>query len=153
MTNPQIETNQKLTDLESTNLNTTIYSKIKGKILKLDFEDRELLNNKWCLDKDGYAIRRGKRMHRVIMNAPSNLVVDHINHDILDNRKCNLRLVTIQENARNRKKQTGIYKRKDGGKWQAQIMVNYKNIKLGCYNTYQEALEVRKNAEQKYFSR
>ena len=125
-----------------------------GKIsleIKLDKEDEHFLNTKWYLDKDGYAITRyGKRLHRLILNAKKGEIVDHINHNKLDNRKENLRIVTKQQNAQNRKKQCGVFKRNDSGKWQAQIMVNYKNIKLGCFNTYQEALEVRTNAERKY---
>jgi hypothetical protein len=32
-------------------------------------------------------------LHRYLLNAPANLRVDHLNHDGLDNRRCNLRLV------------------------------------------------------------
>lgn len=47
--------------------------------------------------------RKSIKLHRYIMNCPDNLVVDHINHNTLDNRKCNLRNVTQLENSRNRK--------------------------------------------------
>ena len=42
-------------------------------------------------------------LHRVIMDCPDDKVVDHINHDTLDNRKSNLRIVTVSENQQNRK--------------------------------------------------
>ncbi len=45
-------------------------------------------------------------MHRYIMNATKNLCVDHINHDTLDNRQSNLRLITPLQNNRNRLKGT-----------------------------------------------
>jgi hypothetical protein len=121
--------------------------------IKIDEKNEHLLNTKWYLDKDGYAItREGIKMHRIIMNPPKNMVVDHINHDKLDNREENLRIVTRQVNARNRKKVTGVFKRNDTGKWQAQIMHNYKNIRLGCYDTYEEALKARKDAEVRMWS-
>ena len=41
-------------------------------------------------------------MHRIIMLPPSDLVIDHINGDGLDNRRVNLRIVTKAQNALNR---------------------------------------------------
>lgn len=43
-----------------------------------------------------------KSIHRHILNPPKNKQVDHINHNTLDNRKCNLRLVTRSENQQNK---------------------------------------------------
>lgn len=42
------------------------------------------------------------KMHRIILNCPKDMVVDHINHDGLDNRKDNLRICTRRENSNNR---------------------------------------------------
>jgi hypothetical protein len=69
---------------------------------------------KWCSNKSGtggcpYAVarracdRRLVKLHRILSGAAPGLVVDHINHDPLDNRRCNLRVVTQAENVRNRK--------------------------------------------------
>ncbi len=46
------------------------------------------------------------RMHRYIMDAPDHLQVDHINHDTLDNRRCNLRLCSNAENQLNKRKKS-----------------------------------------------
>jgi len=59
---------------------------------------------------DAYAARsvriNGKvktvRMHRLIMDAPDGMEVDHINGNTMDNRRCNLRIVSKSENLANR---------------------------------------------------
>lgn len=77
---------------------------------KIDLEDIEKCKKyKWCLNDAGYVIsmggkeRKRLRLHRFLINAPNNMVVDHINHDVLDNRKNNLRICTQHENTFNRK--------------------------------------------------
>lgn len=42
-------------------------------------------------------------MHRLIMGAPKGMTVDHLNHDTLDNRRCNLKLCGQSVNGQNRK--------------------------------------------------
>ena len=89
-----------------------------GAVALVDDEDVELVSQfKW---QEAKAIRNGKyytsyavgklgsgitrktiSMHRLIMGFPEGLVVDHINHDGLDNQKNNLRVVTSGENQKN----------------------------------------------------
>ena len=56
---------------------------------------------------DPYAVSglRGKTiyLHRLIVDAPPNMSVDHINHNTLDNRRSNLMIATHSENQQNRK--------------------------------------------------
>ncbi len=82
----------------------------------------------WHLNR-GYASGKfGKlkgMLHRFIMNAKKgDLVIDHINHDKLDNRKCNLRFVTSKINSQNKSKTInatskyfGVSKIKDTEDW------------------------------------
>ena len=51
-------------------------------------------------------------MHRLIMNNPIGLVVDHINNQTLDNRRENLRIVSQSENMANRIDRKNKYYRK-----------------------------------------
>ena len=73
----------------------------------IDIEDIDKVKDyKWNLSH-GYAYHSGTTkkifMHRLIMNCNDDLVIDHINHDELDNRKSNLRLCTCQQNSMNNK--------------------------------------------------
>jgi hypothetical protein len=85
-------------------------------------------------------------LHRVLMNAPNGVQVDHINRNPLDNRKANLRLATVTQNLWNQ----GVSKRNTSGtkgvafiqqrqKWRATIMVNGKNRHLGYFARREDA--------------
>ena len=87
----------------------------------------------------------------------TNLQIDHINHNRLDNRICNLRLVTRREQNMNlglRKDNTsgvtGVKFREDRGKWEARIRVDNKRYELGHYVNKEDAVKARKEAEAKY---
>jgi len=84
--------------------------------------------------------------------------IDHINGDRLDNRICNLRIATNQENSRNNcisanntSGATGVTWHKKSGKWMAQIVVSYKPIYLGLFKNKEQAVQARKKAEQDFF--
>ncbi len=87
-------------------------------------------------------------MHRLIMGlaAGDALEVDHINHDTLDNRRCNLRIVTHATNALNRRIRSdntsgfkGVSFNKQRQLWQAYINLNRKRFYLGFFSTAAEA--------------
>ena len=125
----------------------------------IDLDDIEKVKNyRWYFD--GKYVRKSgnERLHRFIMDCPKGMVVDHINHNELDNRKFNLRVCTKQQNDMNKRKQpnntsgiTGVTWDKSNNKWMAQIQVNGKNIKLGRFKNKEDAIEARKQAEIKYF--
>ena len=122
----------------------------------IDKEDYEKIKEyKWHLNKFGYIItnskkQNGKRIHRMIMNYEGKNVIDHINHNRMDNRKCNLRICNLAENSWNRKSK-GYYYIKKENRWSASIMKNGKYIYLGYFKTEEEAKEARRQAEIKYF--
>lgn len=46
--------------------------------------------------------RRGMTLHSFILNTEPNVEIDHKNHDTLDNRKSNLRVISDGDNSSNR---------------------------------------------------
>lgn len=66
-------------------------------------------------------------LHRLIMNVPRGMVVDHINHNKKDNRTSNLRICTQGQNLLNMRKYRGqsgfkgIYWNKNTEKWRVQV--------------------------------
>lgn len=118
----------------------------------------------WYIDFYGYVSsldENNKRIkiHRIIMNLEDKKYdVDHINGNKTDNRKLNLRIVTRSQNNMNKTKMrtntsgiTGVSFNKKKGKWHSYITKNYKMIELGYYQDLNEAIKVRKQAENKYF--
>lgn len=110
-------------------------------------------------DSSGRTVRI--RMHREIVGIPVGdpRLIDHINHDTLDNRIENLRPASVQENARNCRVYStnssghkGVSQVRTSGKWKAYIMdKTSKLIHLGCFDTLDKAVEVRKAAEYLYY--
>jgi len=106
---------------------------------------------------DSYGKRRSVSLSRFITGAPDGLCVDHIDHDTLNNRLSNLRILKISDNNQNRKHLqrnntsgiTGVSWRKKEQKWRAQIQVNYKNIWLGYFDTKEEAAKAVTDAKKK----
>ena len=90
-------------------------------------------------------------MHRVINSTPSNLVVDHINGNGLDNTYKNLRKCTQQFNSSNKRGVLGVTFNKRLNKWVAQICYKYKKIHIGTFINKQDALAAYQDARKKYF--
>ena len=111
-----------------------------------------------------YAARKqnGKsiKMHRQITNAPDHLVVDHIDHNGLNNRKKNLRLCTFADNAKNINSATpgtsrykGVHWHKKLNKWAAQITNDKKSHHLGYFKNQLAAAKAYDNAAKKLHGR
>lgn len=120
-----------------------------------------LMQWKWCLNVGmggkRYAQRRpGITMHRVIMQAPGGVEVDHVDGDGLNNQRCNMRLVTRQQNTWNQKPRHGsIYKGisfdKNARKWRAFIRIEKKNKHLGCFTSDLDAARAYDQAAREHF--
>lgn len=119
----------------------------------IDIDDYDKINRyNWCVSHDGYIVgtlenRKQVKLHRYIMNCPNELVVDHINHNKLDNRKSNLRLATVQENSMNQRKpknNTSGYKniRMKNNKYEISVMVEGKRHYASA-STLEEAIKIR----------
>lgn len=125
-----------------------------GEFAVVDDEDY-LFYSKWSWKKHrgGYAVRtKGKNgiyyMHRSITNAKDGYQVDHINGNKLDNRKCNLRVVTRSQNAlnvgvkrNNKSGHKGVYWDKARGKWSVQLTFEGKTYCLGRFIDKDKAIK------------
>jgi hypothetical protein len=142
----------------------------KGKVSVVDDEDYEYLSKyKWRLTSKGYACRtymeNGKQkyilMHREIMRVEKEgrkLLVDHKDHNILNNSKENLRLCSTSQNACNTTKKLssnftsgfkGVSWDKQYKKWAACIKVNGKSKRIGRFiNESDAAISYNKYASQ-----
>lgn len=124
----------------------------------VDDEDFERLSKyRWYILGRRYAATKNRSknhilMHRALMCCPNGLVVDHINGDGLDNRRCNLRIVTHAENCRNRRAETyGTRKRSNG--WVAEVRVRGVYVYLGIHPTKEIASTIASAARDAYDGR
>ena len=120
----------------------------------VDTEDLEKVRyTKWHLSASGYVMNTpkfagsNKYLSRVILGTDQ--FVDHIDHDPLNNRKSNLRIVTKSQNQMNVNYQ-GV-RQTQNGKWYAYIRLDGRMYNLGVYVDREEALFARWYAETVLF--
>jgi hypothetical protein len=132
----------------------------QGQVAFVDDDDYEMVSAyKWFAhwNRTGHSFyaytninvgngRKTLAMHNLIVKTPSNMQIDHINHDTLDNKRGNLRLCTKSQNMMNKKcyhnntsGYKGVHWNPQNSKWRAQIQFNKKKKHLGYYNTPQDA--------------
>ena len=133
----------------------------RGLFALVDDEDEHLLSrHSWyaCkkeVDNTYYAATtldgRCVRMHRLLLNAPAGVPVDHKDRNGLNNQKSNLRLAPAGGNQHNQGKNKrnstgfkGVSERK--GRYQASIGFQGRLRYLGRYDTPEEAHEAYKKA-------
>lgn len=139
----------------TTNTNKEFYFDLKDydKIKKFAWRE-STLGYLISYDKDKIIVY----FHRLIMNPDKDCEVDHINHNKLDNRKDNLRVCSRLQNSHNRGDIVtntsgfrGVQWEKRFNRWRSRIKVNGKDIHLGLFEDYDEAVNARKEAEIKYY--
>jgi hypothetical protein len=121
----------------------------------------EIIKYKWHKRQKYYRGEvNGKRigLSNFVMSYFGDDIIDHINSNPLDNRKCNLRIVTVQQNAMNTSskknkssKYIGVCLCKKTKKWIAKIVFSGKRIYLGAFDDEIEAAKARDVATKKYF--
>jgi hypothetical protein len=144
----------------------------KGKYAIVDAEDYDrLAKHKWMAFYtcgNWYAVRsdHGKciLMHRAIMKPPKDMVVDHINGNGLDNRKCNLRICTYGQNNINRRPHGDssrfkcVYRDEDRKLWRSTPAYRGRSVYNGRYETEIEAarasdyMNIQLNGEYAYLN-
>ncbi|OHB78622.1 MAG: hypothetical protein A2Z25_16745 [Planctomycetes bacterium RBG_16_55_9] len=98
-------------------------------------------------------------MHRQLIQPGKGYVIDHINGCGLDNRRANLRLATVAQNAWNARKRNprsgykGVWLAKDKGLWRAAIVHHGKREHLGYFNDKRDAARAYDQAAKKYHGR
>ena len=138
----------------------------KGKVAFVDDIDYpRLMKYKWYLSGYYAACRLPKSifdnkivsMHRFIMNVTDTIVeVDHINHNKLDNRKCNLRIATKSQNQANARIQSnntsgfkGVYWHKKDKRWmvmcKGKYIGSFVDINMAALAYNKRALEIYGN--------
>lgn len=97
--------------------------------------------------------RMHRKLHRLLLNAAPGQLVDHRNHDGLDNRRGNLRLCTNadnQGNSRRGRNSTSGYKgvtwHKQRGRWYAHISIDGRFRSLGLYDDPWDAAQAYNTA-------
>lgn len=135
-----------------------------------DLEDYDKIKDYcWYINPYGYVTTLDRnankriQMHRLIMDvADENLEVDHKygSNTKNDNRKYNLRIATRSQNGMNKEKMTtntsgvvGVGWHKARDMWRAYIKINGKSLHLGNFTNFEDAVQCRKEAEEKYFGK
>jgi len=153
-------------DLTSQQFGICYASNTKEEIL-FDKEDYELIKDYcWRIDAYGYVVTSVKnessgkynkiiKLHQLLSPCLNNYVIDHKNGNKLDNQKHNLRICLQSDNTKNHityKTSTtdvsGVTWNKEKQNWRVRIG---KDISVGSFVNFDDAVNARKKAEEKYF--
>jgi len=131
-----------------------------GKVLVDDDDFDVLSRSQWFWSspkktKYAFRLKDNIRMHRILLDAKENEIVDHVNGDGLDNRRANLRFVTPRQNAQNKRPKIegmkGVEYDKPTDMYRARIRKEGQKISLGYYRTAREAAVAYNGAAKSLF--
>lgn len=154
--NKQIEKEQ--IEIERNDEEIAIITTSKGEEILVD-DDKyfELIKHTWRVTNNyAQSNKTNVYMHRFIMNAKEGELIDHINHDPIDNRLSNLRLNTPSGNAHNKTKMKNTSSKYIGvsfrsGKFVTRIKKDKKEYHLGRFENEEDAVEAyNKKATELY---
>lgn len=154
--------------LEDGSVENAVSFEIKpGTLVTVDECDaKRVLAYKWWLNDSRRSVYAatdfifpgvGKRkvyLHRFIVGATQDVIVDHVNGDTLDNRRSNLRFATNSQNIANQKLRDGRKFRGTTfkhGKFFAQLHTGGKNHNLGSYEKEEDAARAYDAAALRHF--
>lgn len=144
---------------------------LKGEEFYFDLEDYDKIKDYcWRIEPKGYVVCDSCEgthstlyfQRAIFSNLPDHTLIqiDHIKgkNTRNDNRKSNLRVCTASQNCMNKGLRTdntsgvtGVYWYKPQNKWVVKICVNQKDIHIGYFDNFEDAVKARKEAEEKYF--
>lgn len=147
------------------------YTREDGEYFIIDAEDYQAVSSiNWYPRPSGpygrktwYGAKVKQYLHQFILlqngiKVPKGYEVDHINRNPFDNRKCNLRVVTHQENmmnqsvmSSNKSGVTGVRYKPQSGKWCSTLTYNKNRMFLGYFCDKDEAIMARLKAEKKFY--
>ena len=143
-----------------------VYPTNSERPFSIDIEDVQRVKQYTCFvsQKSNYSSIRTNQgnktyyLGRFLLNSSTNMEVDHIDGNTFNNKKDNLRFVTVHQNSQNRKARSdgssgfkGVSWKANQNKWVVRIQTDGKRIHIGYFTEKEEAARAYDEAAKLYF--